>query len=475
MEQKDLFRNRTLQWVSRQSDQSYFYLPHLPLAGKVDHRVADELERTPLPTTREGWERRFSPVAKDVESLLDAMIESEVLVDDKVDAALQRVFDQHRPLTNITLMLTSDCNLRCRYCYADGGRKAEVMPRSLIDHALTYFWRERFSGGNAASLSFHGGGEPTMMFKEMGYSMERFSEEAARRNVTPHFSVATNGLFCEAARAVLAKYRVGMTLSWDGPPDIQHGQRPSDSGKPYVRRMVDNLNWALAEGLEVNVRSTITSKTLPRMKEIVTYFADLGLKSVNLEPCAVDGRAKSTMAPNLADFADACADLRLAYLSKGFTVSSTFLAWGKFSPRFCGMTSTNCMVTVNGNLSSCYEVLSVYSALERPFFFGRIHPTTGMVTIDQHRRSYIGCRSSSSIKECASCAYQLSCAGWCPYKVSRSGFDYRSGIDPDVCAAIRAGTTKLIHGLADGEWQTMKTMLVTEESKESPKISLAVG
>lgn len=464
MELKSLHRNRTLQWVSQQGEQSYFFLPHLPLAGKVDRRVAARLESTPLPTTREEWEKRFSPITEDVGQLLDVLIESEVLVNDDGDASLQKIFHQHRPSTNITLMLTSDCNLRCSYCYAEGGRKTKKMSYSLMDHALTYFWRERFSGSNGASLSFHGGGEATLMFQEMDYCMERFSEEAERRGVTPHFSIATNGLFSEGARAVLAKYRVGMTLSCDGPPDIQHEQRPSDSGRPYAQKLVDNIKWALSEGLDVNVRSTITKKTQLRMDEIVAYFVDLGLSSVNLEPCAIDGRAKSTMAPERTSFAEACADLRLAYLPKGFSVSSSFIAWGKYSNRFCGMTSTNCLVTVDGNLSSCYEVLNVFSAIERPYFYGRIHPVTGIVTIDQQKRSHIGCRTSTEINECSKCAFQLSCAGWCPYKVSRSGFEYRSGVDPDACAAIRAGTTRLIHGLADGEWQNMKTMLVTKEN-----------
>jgi uncharacterized protein len=467
MDEPGLHRNPTLQWVSHHDTRSYYLLPHVPLAGKADRRLATELERQPLPKTRAGWEQRLHAITDGVSDLIEALTDSGVLVDNKGEESLRNAFDQHPRVSDITLMLTSDCNLRCRYCYAEGGRRAQVMSRSLIDHSLSYFWRERFSGGSAASLSFHGGGEPTLMFRDMDYCMGRFSEEATRRGVTPNYSVATNGTFCEGARRVLSGYRVGMTLSWDGPPDIQHRQRPADSDRPYIQRLIDNLRWAMEEGLEVNVRATVMRESLPRMGEIVAYFADLGLRSVNLEPCSVDGRAETSMAPDRTAFAEVCADLMLAHLPQGFKVASTFLAWGKFSSRFCGMTTKNCMVTTNGHLSSCYEALNVHSARERPYLFGRIHPSTGVVTLDQRKRSHISSRSTSEIADCVRCPFQHSCAGWCPFKVSRAGFDYRTGIDPGACAAVRAGTTRLVEGLADGEWSTMKTIEVRRRPNSS--------
>ena len=152
--------------------------------------MPDWRRRSP-PTSRAGWERAFAALTKDPDTLLAALQQSAVLVDERGHARLRDAFQETPRQDHITLMLTSGCNLRCRYCYAEAGEHARVMSRPMIDAALDYFWRSRFGGGKRAALVFHGGGEPTLAVRELECAMSAFADEAARRGIEPLFSVTT--------------------------------------------------------------------------------------------------------------------------------------------------------------------------------------------------------------------------------------------------------------------------------------------
>lgn len=442
----------SLRYVSQVGDMRYYFLPHLPSAGKVHAGLAAALAADPLPTSVAEWKQHLADLTEDPDALVAALQQSALLVSERDHSRLTDAFKEIPRQDHVTLMLTSNCNLRCRYCYAEAGERPKLMSRPMIDAALDYFWRSRFGGGRRAALVFHGGGEPTLAVRELKYAMSAFAEEAKGRGIEPLFSLTTNGAFGDAARRVLARYRCALTLSWDGPPEIQERQRPAANARTYAHRLTDNLAWAKREGLPVSIRTTVTADSLAKLDHIIEFFADLGLTALSLEPCAVDGRADASMAPKRTSFALACAEQALAWWPRGVRIKSTFLAWGKFSPRFCGMTTGNCLVTPEGNLSACYEVLDPGNEQEARYLFGHIGAKGEQPVIDADKRTRISSRDVQAIDACAQCPFEYSCAGWCPYKISRAGFRYQDGIDPDACGAIKAGTTRFVEGIADSGW-----------------------
>ena len=96
----------------------------------------------------------------------------------------------------VTVCVSNDCNLRCKYCYAKGGnygRNRSVMSKktakSFVDFCVTNFNR-------VDNVSFFGG-EPLLNYPVIEYICKLFKEQSLNESFTlPSFSMITNGTLC---------------------------------------------------------------------------------------------------------------------------------------------------------------------------------------------------------------------------------------------------------------------------------------
>ena len=135
--------------------------------------------------------------------------------------------------TDITLVLTERCNLRCPYCYVpqqeDGAGRAmsEEVALAAVDRFL-----DRAPAGKELSISFFGG-EP---FLERGL-MERVVDHArSRRPEGLTFSAPTNGtLLDDDALDLVRRSGMSLALSVDGTSPA--AQRPDARGRSTMERL----------------------------------------------------------------------------------------------------------------------------------------------------------------------------------------------------------------------------------------------
>lgn len=149
-----------------------------------------------------------------------------------------------RPTTAV-LLLTNDCQLRCRYCYADAGiGPIEELAGPVAEAAVRFVAasaRDRGLGGFEVSL--HGGGEPTRAWPVLQAAVE-----AARAQPVPaRITMTSNGVWSKAqTRWILANVDA-VTVSVDGAPATQDAHRPFASGRgssPAVLRTLAALDEA---------------------------------------------------------------------------------------------------------------------------------------------------------------------------------------------------------------------------------------
>jgi uncharacterized protein len=140
--------------------------------------------------------------------------------------------DRHFHPCHVTLFLTNRCNLRCCYCYAEAGEFApSEMPESVSRAAIDLVCRNAHRTLAPMHLSFHGGGEPTSAWQTLtsavSYAKSVWQSHAGRPIV---LGITTNGVMPKEKAEFIATEFAAVTLSFDGPQDVQDAQRPLAGG-----------------------------------------------------------------------------------------------------------------------------------------------------------------------------------------------------------------------------------------------------
>lgn len=168
-----------------------------------------------------------------------------------IDWSLQSTLKQQEPLVqnsaklrSLTINVTQVCNLQCKYCAAGGdGSYGEAIKRISVDDTIESL--NRLMNGAPAGKSFRItflGGEPLLYPK----GIELLANEALRlgekKNLDVRFSIVTNGtLFSFDTIALLKRFKMDITVSLDGPAEINDLRRPTRSGRSVTAEIEKGL------------------------------------------------------------------------------------------------------------------------------------------------------------------------------------------------------------------------------------------
>lgn len=182
-----------------------------------------------------------------------------------------------------TLMVTQDCNLKCKYCYGgesgkykSSGQKMSIdVAKKAVDFLLKY-------AGNTRHYHFgFFGGEPLMNFiliKELidycEYIEKRFDKKFT-------YSITTNGtLLTEEKIKFLRSKNVGIMISLDGPEEIHNENRIYRDGKGSYRDTMNGLEILKKHQKTIIVRATMLKENYQKMEEFIKFFDSIGVTRV---------------------------------------------------------------------------------------------------------------------------------------------------------------------------------------------------
>ena len=173
--------------------------------------------------------------------------------------------EEGRKVSRITLHVTNDCNLRCKYCYAKGGNYDE--PRSLMSMSTAdkfiSFCKENFT--DVQNIVFFGG-EPLMNIKVMGFICDKFNSLYSEKQISflPKFGLITNGtILTERVISFVNKNISFVTVSIDGPKEINDKNRVFSNGNgsyDSIVRFISELKKIKA--LKLRFEATFTKEHL---------------------------------------------------------------------------------------------------------------------------------------------------------------------------------------------------------------------
>jgi uncharacterized protein len=178
--------------------------------------------------------------------------------------------------TGLTLHVNHICNLRCVYCYADGGTYGgEPMTMSdkvlvrAIDLFLDVCHPER-------ALIHWFGGEPLVSFTKIRFGTLYAKRRAAELGKAISFSMNSNGTVIDDEKAeFLAQHGFNITISCDGDPEMHDQLRPRADGKGSYGDLLKGLAVLRRHGVQYGLRATAT-RDRPNVFEQIRHLGSLG-------------------------------------------------------------------------------------------------------------------------------------------------------------------------------------------------------
>lgn len=137
---------------------------------------------------------------------------------------------QPHSVRSLTLNVNQICNLHCAYCAAGGdGTFGDPVVRLSVEKTLPQlrFFLEKVPAGESFRITFLGG-EPLLALEGLKLVSQFAQELAQTRGIQISFTVVTNGtLFTAQTVEQLCKMKADITISIDGPAEINDVHRPS--------------------------------------------------------------------------------------------------------------------------------------------------------------------------------------------------------------------------------------------------------
>lgn len=190
-----------------------------------------------------------------------------------------------------TLFLTNRCNLRCIYCYADAGSERPLnMPLDLALQAVDLVCRNAIKRGLPSfEVGFHGGGEPTLNWKVL-----KSTVQAARKKSLPAvITMSSNGCYTKEKLVFILEHFTGLSLSFDGPPEIQDRQRPKKDGSSSFKEVMKTIAALDGKNFNYGIRITAVPDTIAKLPTIVEFLSThTAVKRIQVEPAFARGRGK---------------------------------------------------------------------------------------------------------------------------------------------------------------------------------------
>ena len=187
----------------------------------------------------------------------------------------------------LCLHIAHDCNLACRYCFAEEGEyhgRRALMSLEVGKKALDFLIANSGSRRNLEVDFF--GGEPLMNWDVVKQLVAYGREQEKLHNKNFRFTLTTNGVLLNDEVMEFCNREMGnVVLSLDGRPEVNDKMRPFRNGKGSYELIVPKFQ-KFADSRNQNnyyVRGTFTRENLDFSQDVI-HFADLGFKQMSIEP-----------------------------------------------------------------------------------------------------------------------------------------------------------------------------------------------
>ncbi len=365
--------------------------------------------------SQEGLETAIIEAIADVEALIK---EGALFTDDIYEKYISDFKSRSTVVKALCLHIAHDCNLACRYCFAEEGEyhgRRELMSYEVGKQAIDFLIANSGKRRNLEVDFF--GGEPLMNFDVVKRLVEYGRGLEEEHNKKFRFTLTTNGILLNDDIMEFAnKEMSNVVLSIDGRKEVNDFMRPSRNKKGSYDIIIPKFA-KLAESRNQNnyyVRGTFTHHNLDFSKD-VAHLAELGFKQISVEPVVAlpeeEYAIKQEDLPTIFEEYDKLAAYILKEEKKGnhfnFFHFMIDLSGGPCVAKRlsgCGSGTEYLAVTPWGDLYPCHQFVG-----EDEFLMGNVFE--GVKTAEL--RDEFKCCNVYAKEKCKECFAKFYCSGGC--------------------------------------------------------------
>jgi uncharacterized protein len=355
------------------------------------------------------------------------------------------------PVSTTVINVTNQCNLNCTYCYEYGddkivdtkaGGKTKFMTEETAREAIEFAFRE--AGDNPIAHVTFFGGETLLNFKVLEKTVAYARQRSRELGKDIDFSLTTNAtLLKPAIIECLAENQFGVTVSIDGPKDMQNKFRVFHNGQGSYDVIAPNIKALIARHRTrpIGARVTLTSGVLDVTRIYRHLTEELGFHEVGFAPVtskdarswAIDGDGMNTVLAAFISLAREWLEAAVQNRHHGFsnvreTLQEIHQGMSKAYP--CGAGLGLVGVSTDGDVALCHR------------FAGSEEHKLGTVRdgIDRAvQRRFLETHHIDDKPDCQSCFARPLCSGGC-YHEAHTRWGDTSHANLHFCGWVRGWT-----------------------------------
>ncbi len=384
--------------------------------------VENHLENADKETVLDRLKKEFADKAEEWDELVDEIYELKkdgmLFAEDIYEKSIDAFRNRETVVKALCLHIAHDCNLKCRYCFAEEGEyhgRRALMSYEVGKKALDFLVANSGSRVNLEVDFF--GGEPLMNWQVVkdlvayGRSLEEPNNKRFR------FTLTTNGVLLSDDIIDFANREMAnIVLSVDGRKEIHDKMRPLAGGQGSYDFVIPKFKKVAESRNQTNyyVRGTFTHFNKDFAAD-VCHLADLGFEQISVEPVvAPDGEDYALVPEDIPELLSEYDKLAVEMVrrhkeGKGFNFFH-FMIDLKGGPCVykrlsgCGSGTEYLAVTPWGDFYPCHQFVG-----QESFLMGNVDDG---ITNTDIREQFKACNVYSKEK-CRNCFAKFYCSGGC--------------------------------------------------------------
>lgn len=254
------------------------------------------------------------------------------------------------PLSLLIKPASSNCNLRCKYCfYHSVAESRNIKSYGIMsEETLEQIVKKALGYADYVCAFIFQGGEPTLAGLEFYKKLIQLQKKYNHKNLKIDNSIQTNGMLIDADWAkFLADNNFLVGLSLDGPKDINDANRVGLKGEGSFGTVMKTAGIFNKYKVNYNILSVINRNVANHTTKTYNFFKKHDFRYIQFIPCldpfGEEGGLVYSLTPDIyARFLKSLFDYWYSDIIKGDMVSIRFfdnivrMAMG-YKPEACGM------------------------------------------------------------------------------------------------------------------------------------------